>query len=421
MARVFISFLGAGKYQKVNYKNISFETEFIQQAIISQKDQDFFNRIRILTTPTSKQMHWKNLKIKLNDIAGDKTSIENVMLSENLLDDQWTWFETILALVNDGDEVWFDMTHGYRAFSIILSAALSFIQKSKNIDLKAVYYGAHEAEEKPIIDMVNFYRINEWADGVSQLVDTADATKLASLAQTAESKSFQSLNDPELVSALLNLTNIIKNVDVNHVQEKAERALSIIRNKCGECSGADQQLLSMIINKFAQLTVTPYEGGKYNIEYFNLQIKLIEMLIKHKFLMQAFTVMRECIASFGMLAIMEEDTRDHRVLRKIYAEKFIASVLLKFNWGNRAFTDMQPNDLHQLKRFAERFVENIDGILSKNALKKFVYKIKDIRNGFDHAWTSGNERIQDIENVARSGLETLASVIKEAHKMGLIQ
>jgi CRISPR-associated Csx2 family protein len=170
MSKVFISFLGKSPYKPEKYDNGKLsETRYVQSAIIEKHGGAFFDKIRILVTKDSYNQNGAKLKEELEKRLAPDVDFQMVHISDDLINDQWKWFETILNLVDFQDEVWFDMTHGYRAFSIVLSAALSFIQKTKNIQLMAVYYGAVDAPGNPIIDMKDFYQINQWADGVSNL------------------------------------------------------------------------------------------------------------------------------------------------------------------------------------------------------------------------------------------------------------
>ena len=340
---IFISFLGTGNYDSVQYENSDITTPYVQIAIVNRLGKSFFDHINIIVTKESREKHWNALCEGLKEY-NDKDSIDSYEISQDLVNDQWSWFEQILNLVDDGDNVWFDMTHGYRAFSIVLSAALNFIQRTKNINLQAVYYGAHDAPNRPIIDMVDFYRINDWADGVSQLIDTADVSKLARLAENATSKSFESLNNKELIKSLEELTRIIRNVDVNRIIDESNNALSIISSQIAMSNGADKPLLELVLDKFKTLATDRSSTGRYDKDYFNSQLALISMLNKHELYMQSFTVISETLGSIGMLgapnenkSYKEKDIDQHRN----YAETFQAMMNIsekKWNFNDKGQT-----------------------------------------------------------------------------------
>lgn len=413
MANVFISFLGMGRYNPIQYNNAQIsKTEYVQSAILEQNSSIFFDRVRILVTKGSMEMHWNKLKSNLEKYMNNGTSVEMVLISDDLVNDQWKWFESILSLVDNDDHVWFDMTHGFRAFSIVLSAALSFIQKTKNIQLMAVYYGAHDAPNAPIIDMKGFYQINEWADGVAQLIESADTSKLAFLSEQTNIDTFSTLRDKDLISALNDLSQIIKNVDINHISEKADRALTKIQEKMNTCSGADRQLLQMVTGKFASLSQNCIPSGKYDKSYFAIQLALIEILNKHNLFMQSFTVMRECIGSIGMIGAKSKYTKnmnsdDGRKGRRNYAEVFVS--MIRYNKDKWNFDDDRLKRKDELLPLYEKLSHA--GVVDK--LRGFVKNLIDIRNGFDHAWTSAGPEQKKILNEIKTHADVFTNNLKE--------
>jgi hypothetical protein len=95
---------------------------------------------------------------------------------------QWGTFEELLKRIHDGDELIFDMTHGFRAVAVVFSSAMHFLRLTRNIKLRHVFYGAHDSDPPEIVDYRNFYAVQDWTEAVSRLVDDADASKLAALA-----------------------------------------------------------------------------------------------------------------------------------------------------------------------------------------------------------------------------------------------
>lgn len=423
MSKVFISFLGKSNYSLEKYENGTLtETRYVQSAIAENHGGAFFDKIRILVTKDSYDKNWVLLKEELEKRLTPDVDFQMVNISDDLINDQWKWFETILSLVDFNDEVWFDMTHGYRAFSIVLSAALSFIQKTKNIQLMAVYYGAYEAPGKPIIDMKDFYQINQWADGVSDLIESADTSRLAKLSENASIDTFSALRDESLIRALNDLSHIIKNVDVNHIAEKADKALALIAEKRKTCSGADSQLLYLVTEKFSSLAQSCPPSGKYDFSYFSTQLAFIELLNRHGFYMQSFTVMRECIGSIGVLGAEEKHKRnmnndDGRKGRRA-AEVFLIMVQQKeekwdFKEDGLIFKDM-------LKPFYDTLVEK--GIMEK--LRSFIKILVDLRNGFDHCWTSAGPKkrklLEEVHINAEKCHKNLSEIIGDLKEMQIV-
>lgn len=422
MSKVFISFLGKSPYKPEKYDNGKLsETCYVQSAIVEKHGGAFFDKIRILVTKDSYNQNGAKLKEELEKRLAPDVDFQMVHISDDLINDQWKWFETILNLVDFQDEVWFDMTHGYRAFSIVLSAALSFIQKTKNIQLMAVYYGAYEAPGAPIIDMKGFYQINQWADGVSDLIDSADTSKLAMLSENTGIDTFSALRDQSLISALNDLSHIIKNVDVNNIAEKAGKALTLIAEKRKSCSGADSQLLELVMDKFSSLAQSCPPSGKYDSSYFSTQLAFIELLNRHGFYMQSFTVMRECIGSIGMLGEEEKYKRNmnSKAGRKGRFSADIFVNMIQFNENEWNFDKNDPK-FQKIKVLYDTLVNY--GTVQK--LRSIIKTMLDLRNGFDHCWTSaGPEKRRLLEEVkvhAENCHKILAEIIGELKENQII-
>lgn len=443
MSKVFISFLGTGNpntrvdepgYDILTYRfegvSESYRSMFAQRAIIEKHGAETFDRICLMMTPESKAKH-RDLLVDELIAVGCKPEqfIEDDSITTNQdSEQQWEWFDSLQRLINDGDQVVFDFTHGFRSVPIIFSTAISFLQKVKRFELLNAHYGYmidKKAATGEIIDMAKFYRINEWADGVSRLVDMADASKLAELADEGRNDGFAALNDPKLTSALRELTDLIKNIDVNNVGKKADEALTLIEAKRKQCNGADAQLLQMVVDKFSSLAI---EGsGRYDHDYFRLQLTLAGMLLKHNLNMQAFTVMREAIASIGMLSLHFTDkyagknlfNSDGRSkLRPRFGDVFVnLCQFKKEKWyqetsEGREKLASEPPKLEDYDTILKPFYENLEQFGIAQNLQSFVGKMNNYRNGFDHAWTAKAQALPEISEKGQEFLEQLTETIE---------
>jgi len=340
MRRVFLSFLGLGTYNKRENRSAytrtiyelngrrSKETEFVQVAEIEMLGEDLFDRIVIVATSKSYDAHFSSLETQLCELGTAKDKIVSIIITEDMAaEGQWEWFEKIMETIETGDNLTIDLTHGYRASSIVLSAAINFLQQARKINLHAVYYGAYEKDRglAPIINMKEFYIINEWAEAVSRLVEDADARKMAQVAEATSSFQAGELNDDEIIRVFEGLSNTIRNVDINHVAEKANEALDMISRKAKQASATARLLLNLVRDKFVSLTTEEPLTGQYDKDYFLLQLEIIKLLLEHKLFMQAYTVMREFIGSIGMIDVEKArvSTAKGRKRRYRFSEIFV--------------------------------------------------------------------------------------------------
>jgi len=428
MASVYLSFLGLGQFNKdrkvyeytptvyeLNGKE-SGKTQFVQAAEIELLGSDCFDKVIIVSTKLSHDTHFESLKHRLMDIGVIEDKIFNLQIGDSMTpESQWEGFEKILSHINKRDRLTIDLTHGFRASSIILSAAINFLQKAKAIQLMAVYYGAFEKNRQlaPIIDMKDFYIINEWAEGVSRLIEDADARKLGQVAELSPVNYVQDLNDKQIAKAFDDLTNCVRNVDVNNVTQKANSAITLVVEKLKNATGIGKILLETVYDKFVDLTTQEPVSGVYDKEYFLLQYKITKMLLEHKLFMQAYTVMRELISSIGMIQVKKVNiaAKKGRNRRQQYAEVFLKMIeIQKEEW---AFPEPGPNNkknpgnrCEELKPYYNKLKDV--GIVDTLS---FTKEMTQYRNGFDHAWTGKDGAFIDIEEKSLVFLNKIKKVL----------
>ena len=427
--RVYLSFLGLGPYDKETdsyyyhktvyelAKEKSAPTRFVQVAEMELLGGDQFDVVFIVATSKSKEIHFEKLSGQMQRFGGCPTciTIEEEMEPE----DQWEWFELILENIEHGDLLTVDLTHGYRSVPIIFSAAINFLQKARAVRLNAVYYGAFDKNRKlaPIIDMKDFYLINEWADAVGRLVDDADARKLAVVAEKGPAFQAGDLNDESVIHTFEDLTDTIRNVDVNNLAKKANDAVALIRHKQQKSSRTGKLLLGLVIDKFTLLTTADPPSGEYDRAYFEVQIEIIRLLLEHKLFMQAYTVMREFIASVGMIEVPKAKVGNNegRKRRLRFGELFVAMV--QFDKDKWEFADRKQKDCCVMLKYYER-LEDV-GVME--ILNGFAKELMDFRNGFDHAWTAKAGALSDIPEKGDEYLKNLEKALDLLVRNGFLK
>ncbi|MCD6273907.1 MAG: TIGR02221 family CRISPR-associated protein [Deltaproteobacteria bacterium] len=429
MRNVYLSFLGLGSFkgdikQHVYDKTVyelngkkSRKTEFVQVAEIQILGAGSFDKIIIVATQKSHDTHFENLESQL--IQTGAKHISHLIISEEMTPEaQWKWFEQILDIIEYADNLTIDLTHGYRSIPIIFSTAINFLQKARNITLNAVYYGAFEKEKKlaPIINMKDFYIINEWAEAVSRLVEDADARKVAEISRKAPEFQVRGLADEGLIKSFETLTNTVRNVDVNNVADRVNAVIKLIDERIQDASVTEKILLKMVVNKFVSLTTKVPISGRYDKIYFNIQLEIISMLLDHKLFMQAYTVMREFIGSIGMIEIEKAkiNSSDGRKLRRRFAEVFVR--MLQKEESVWKFEDQAKKDKEKLMPY----YENLKTLGIESVLREFTKDLVNHRNGFDHAWTSKSKAYPDIEGKGNQFFENLKKVVRLLEKNNIL-
>lgn len=204
MRKVLFSFLGRGDYKPCVYaydgKSMT-KTRFIQTAIYEgTKAENQLDMMVIFTTREAKEQNWEDhfdarknerleglknalsritpdAKVKLVDISSEQDEAAN-----------WALFDAILAQIEEGDEIYFDITHSLRSIPVIALIALNYATLIKKAEIKKLMYGWFDPQQPekiaPIIDMSKMLTLLKWTNGVDQFIRTGDASVICELTET---------------------------------------------------------------------------------------------------------------------------------------------------------------------------------------------------------------------------------------------
>ncbi len=218
MAKVLISSLGTGSanngvYQKTKYKidDSIYETSFVADATIKHYGID-----KVFFVGTNKSIwdeaytvfggedtdYHEMLYLNKEDavITYDKLEVLNESISKYLgvegskaflidyginEDELWSNFETFLGiskLINDGDEIYIDITHSFRSLAYMSFVMTQFTSaiSNKKFKIKAVLYGMLEYKSEsedciaPIVDLSILLEIQEWIKAIDAIKKYSD-------------------------------------------------------------------------------------------------------------------------------------------------------------------------------------------------------------------------------------------------------
>ena len=433
MAHVFISFLGIGSFKETPGYDLAeyawpektpqtTTCRFAQTAILAaleacENQHSRVDRAVLFCTQESLGKHEKLLRKEFEQHLEQVPNIiiPDLVPTDMTPDNQWGWFEQLLANVDPGDRLTIDFTHGMRAVPIIFSSAIGFLQRARHITLAHALYAWYDRERKdaphPIVDMKDFYVINDWAESVARLTDDADARKLGQMAKQSRIDALAPLADENLVAAFQDMTDCIRNVDVNNISQKVNDALAYVESSRKKAGGSARLMLDLVWEKFCALATDYPPSGRYDQPYFETQIKIIEVLMEHRLFMQAFTVMREFVGAIGMAGVggkygeKNMSTSDGRKYRKRFAEVFVN--MMQFPPHKWKFNGFAEDNRKELMPWFEK--------LQKAEIEPRLRDIADgmvkIRNGFDHAWTSNKTASPEIEKKGEKYLKELQGII----------
>jgi CRISPR-associated Csx2 family protein len=256
MARkVFISVLGSTNYGKCKYEfkekgYLSDEVRFVQEATIEMlQKQEVWGEDAIgfiCVTEGEKgsyELNWKDNGHK------DRTSgsyihcegletrlkrlkltfeIEPILIKEgNDKDEIWEVFDKIFKLLKDDDEIYFDITHGFRYLPMLILVLSNYAKFLKNITVKSITYGNYEARKNgiaPIIDITSFSILQDWTSATQTFLETGQTHNIVKILHKYELNCLKEFSNEifevrarEIIkgSSALNAKNELKNMKMS--------------------------------------------------------------------------------------------------------------------------------------------------------------------------------------------------------------
>ena len=334
MARkVFISFLGASNYGECIYvvgnptEFKSRPTRFIQTAtleLLHARDWSENDTALILLTKTAEKKNW------IDNGHGDgkmglKQELDNMQLPFSLTpvgqlpdgnteEEIWQIFERIFEKIEDGDELYFDLTHGFRYLPMLVLVMGNYAKFLKGANVKSISYGNFEGRDREkneaqIVDMTSLTTIQDWTFAAADFIKNGNADRFKELASsnvTAIAKGekqgdrddAKQLND--LASSLQSVTsdfqtcrgiNILKGRNIS-------RLIKQLNDLDASAMVPFYSILNPIIGKLKEAFSTfssSHTDQSRNIEN---GFEAARWCLDHGLLQQAITILQENIVSY---------------------------------------------------------------------------------------------------------------------------
>lgn len=191
--KVFISILGTGNYGPCEYTQGDFtssNTRFIQEAtleFLNVKETWTAQDIAyIFLTPTARTSNWQERPvykggeekgyIGLGPILNEMQlpcPIKTVDITEDG-DEQglWSVFQTIYDKLQEGDELYIDITHSFRYLPMLLLVLCNYAKFLKQTKVVYISYGNYEAKApvKPLVDLMPLVEVQDWTFAASDFL-----------------------------------------------------------------------------------------------------------------------------------------------------------------------------------------------------------------------------------------------------------
>ena len=327
--KVFISVLGAGLYEKCKYRSGDFcssETTFVQLATLNylrnQSSWPSDSRAYILLTEKAKKENWivesnqryHNQKNEYVSYVGLKTALEGASLGFSFEgvsipdgkdeNEMWEIFETLYNLLEESDELYFDLTHSFRYLPMLVLVLGNYAKFLKSAKVCSITYGNYEARDPetnvaPIVDLLPLSSLQDWTFATADFLENGHADRLVALSD----KSLDPLmrNEETRTDDTKRLRSFVNNLKNYSLELQTCRGLDIINASTIEKVKSDINALHTIVIPQIQPVL---EKVQSSVDRFQVSgevmnaFKAAQLCYENQQYQQATTFLEEGIISF---------------------------------------------------------------------------------------------------------------------------
>jgi len=293
-----ITFLGITDYEEVEYRwhDLSKLTKFVQEALVRWLQPE---TTCVLLTERARARHWDNLRQRLQ---GHTQIVEVDIPDGKSKEELWEIFEAISEVVQEGDEIAFDITHGFRSLPMIALLTIAYLKQVKGVKVQHVVYGVYERDNPmaPILDLTPFANLLDWLAAAKMFMATGDSSELGQLIQEIQNDAYRNRKaySENLPLALKNFGAALAEVSDDLLLARVPNLPDSIRRLAQRQSEANTEVgqwarpLTLLLDKIAA-AYAPFQDDSLPT-----QAKLIRWYLNHNHIVQAMTLAREWVVSY---------------------------------------------------------------------------------------------------------------------------
>ncbi|MCI5777892.1 MAG: TIGR02221 family CRISPR-associated protein [Bacteroidales bacterium] len=209
-----MSFLGTNNYgacsyvrDKFKYKNVRFIQEATLAYLTSLEDWGSDDCAYILLTEGAERMNWVDNGQRDREThepivqEGLRSRMEGMKLpirvetveklpDGNTEEEIWEIFERAYGVLEEGDQLYLDLTHGYRYLPMLMMSLVHYAQFLKGVKICHVSYGNYEGRDRAknealIVDLMPLVNLQEWTFAAGQYVESGSVVRLKEVANRA--------------------------------------------------------------------------------------------------------------------------------------------------------------------------------------------------------------------------------------------
>ena len=434
--RLFISFLGTNSYVPCNYfleekqeckvHNVA----YIQEALLRILAQEDLapGRVRIFLTEDARKGNWEpvdreGLAARLEVLQQEGLLQEGIVATPAIptgltSNDVWDIFRRVFEEIQPEDEVYLDITHAFRSIPMLGMSILNYAKALKNVQLKAIYYGAFEAlgnrqqvldmpmekRNAAVLNLVQLSDIQDWAVSANVFIEHGNAMPLRGVANRQLTPLLrQPQLDPVQQQAARSLSSLTKHLEEltqailtnRGKQIVAGNAFSILQDDLAKEHSGLIPLLDPVIEKLKE-KIEPFDTRENALN----GIEAVQWCINHGLIQQGMTMLQETVITFLCLQAGLSYT-DAKMREIVSAALWIVS-------KNKQAEMMEWNSTAIKNEAVTRLV------VSKipPGLTACFDSLTDSRNDINHAGFSKDNNAADLKKKLILSFEKIGDIIR---------
>lgn len=374
MGKVFMTVVGTGFYRECNYElNGKADSDrFIQKALMRLLLQQGikFDKVVCFMTEESRRLNWEKyvrydkegklseegegLQPFFQEVLPDAclipTEIPFATTEQQILET----FQTMYEVLEQGDEVTLDVTHGFRSTPMLSMSVLNYAKELKNVKTDAIYYGAFESKEehKPIINLTMYNNILAWSNAAHSFVKYGSSEEIYDMTYEMNRQAHINRSDDntyqqvkKVADALKGFTNMIQTSRGNGGELKkrpdgvnAENSIMYADQRVREeYSKLDHKTVFPPLDKLLDHAIQSIDGF-HDQDIVGTGIETVRWCIEKDMVQQGYTALEETMITYCCIALG-------------YSSNYIEQAI-RVQGVSRAITEFLKNHFKE---------ENVDG------------------------------------------------------------
>ena len=306
-----ISFLGGqedGGAALYTCGGSSCETLFVQEAICRLLGT--VDNAVLFATEGARRAAWEPVSAALSGCG--VTSELVVIPSGETEDELWAIFRALEKYIDEGEEIVFDITHGFRSLLLVGFLSAAFLRTTGKADISRVFYGQYrdDGQPSPLLDLTPFLSILDWTTSVHAFLRSMDAAGINQLANRTAKEAYLS-GRPDAPEKLSRFAQTLDGFAVATRMARPVDALNLasgIARDIDEVTGEMEVFTPPLVEVLDEIRMVgdlgirrPEKDGGLTWAHVEKELELIGFMVERGLLLQGVTFSREWMVNVMLL------------------------------------------------------------------------------------------------------------------------